>query len=88
MPIYYFICPECSLTVVKLLTPHKAKTIELTCGSCTAILERNPQPPTSSVKEVIDNGLQARRVEQFANSPELLEEREQLDRDAKNKTGL
>lgn len=87
MPIYYYKCTHCDREVKKLLEPKDAFD-EYFCPHDGHVAKRLFKPPTSHVKEVIDNGIQLKRVEQFADSPRLLEEREQLSRADKDKKDL
>ena len=87
MPIYYFKCTHCGKEIKKLL-PVEAAENEYFCPDDGRPAQRSFKPPSSHVKEVIDNGLQMRRVEQFANSPELLQERADIAEKNKNKKDL
>lgn len=59
-----------------------------TCPTCSGPTKRVFISPSLLVKEIIDNSLQVRRVEQIANAPELLQEREAMDRERKKKNDL
>lgn len=66
-----------------------AKVCQIKCQVCNkSILTRAPQTPYTVTKEVIDNGIMPRRIEQYSNSNELIEERQQIDRDNKNNKGV
>ena len=87
MALFTFRCPTCKVLVKRILTPLKAKE-PLFCKADNTQLVREFQEVSSIVKEVIDNGLQTRKVEQFANAPELLQEREEAVRELKKKNDL
>ncbi len=87
MPLYNFICPQCGFKLKKILSPEQSK-VPFFCEKDRTSMARDPQSPTTMVKEVIDNGLQAKRVEQYANSQELFQEREDNARADKNKNEL
>jgi DNA-directed RNA polymerase subunit RPC12/RpoP len=87
MALYYYFCEKCNKEVKRLLTPAKAK-MEQICKDCSTVLLRTPKDSSFAIKEVIDNGLQARRAEQFSGSAELLKEREHNARIKKYKTKL
>lgn len=87
MALFTFRCPTCKVLVKRILTPEKAKD-PLFCKEDNTQLAREFQEVSSVVKEVIDNGLQVRKVEQYADAPKLLQEREQAVRDLKNKNEL
>lgn len=87
MPIYNYFCDNCKKDVSKLLDYKRSKE-EQKCKDCGSVLVRNPSMPHTVTKEVIDNGVMIRRAEQYADSAELIEEREHLSRQNKNKKGL
>jgi hypothetical protein len=86
MPLFYLICPDCAKETKVLKTIEEIEN--LLCAACNGKLERNSRPPSSVVKEIIDNGLQAKRVEQYSNARELLEERQAKQLAEKNKDSL
>lgn len=87
MPLYIYNCSECHKEVKKILTPEQSKN-EQKCKKCNSTLLRAESDVSMVVKEVIDNGLQPRKVEQIANAPDLLKEREWNSRKNKYKTKL
>lgn len=87
MPLFYFQCPVCKELVKKLLSVQNSKK-EYNCPNCKEILFRNYQNPSTIIKETIDNGIQQRKVEQFADSNQLLEEREAQAKIDKHKKEL
>lgn len=48
---------------------------EVFCEKCGGKMVKEIGDPALIVKETVDNGFMARKVEQFADSPELLKER-------------
>ncbi len=87
MALYYFFCDICQKEVKKLLPPKKSK-LEQLCKIDGSVLIRTPKDITTSLKEVIDTGLQARKIEQIAGAPGLLEEREHQEREKKKRITL
>jgi len=68
MPIILFKCnnPDCVNYIYKFFTPKKKATIPpfLYCGQCgIGKLERQLEAPNSNKTQVIDNGLQPKRIE-------------------------
>ena len=88
MPVYRFKC-ECGHKEKKLLDYTKAKEPR-SCPTCSKLLERDYSDTnnTTLVKETIDNGLQNKKVEQFAGSPEMIIERDKQQQIKKNKDSL
>lgn len=86
MPLYCFYCSTCQKTVKKLLTVENAKEIQY-CKE-THELKRQDSDVSVLVKEVVDNGLQNKAIEQLANAPELFQEREDAVRKIKQKKDL
>ncbi len=66
MPMISFKCnnPDCDNSIVKMFTKVKDIPPFLDCGACgTGKLERQLGAPSSKGTQIIDNGIQARRVE-------------------------
>lgn len=66
MPMIKFQCnnPDCVNNITKLFTDVKAIPPFLDCGECgTGKLERQLGAPSSKSTQVLDDGLQARRLE-------------------------
>lgn len=66
MPMIKFECnnPECKNSITKHFVNAKDIPPFLDCGGCgTGKLERQIGAPSSKSTQVIDNGIQARRVE-------------------------
>lgn len=66
MPMIMFKCnnPDCDNEIVKIFTKAKDIPPFLDCGQCgTGKLERQLGAPSSKSTQVIDNGVQARKVE-------------------------
>ncbi len=71
MALYNFFCSTCNKVIKKILP--KVKLIHCPkCGNETKRIDN----PNIVVKEVIDNGLQTRRVERISEEPQLIEQRE------------
>lgn len=78
MPIYNFICPNCSKTK-KLLRKNESQAKEIKC-ECGTQMNRDTKPLTSKTTEIIDNGLMSKKVEVASNIKESLEERKKKHR--------
>jgi hypothetical protein len=66
MPMIKFECnnPDCDNNITKVFTEIKKIPPFLDCGQCgTGKLERQLGAPSSKSTQVIDNGIQARKVE-------------------------
>ena len=66
MPMITFKCnnPDCDNQITKVFNKLKDIPPFLDCGACgTGKLERQLGAPTSKSTQVIDNGVQARKVE-------------------------
>lgn len=87
MALYYFKCLKCNSLIKKLLSLQDSKK-EYNCMTCNEILVRSYQDTSTIVKETIDNGIQQKAVEQFADSNELYQEREQKSKLDKLKNDL
>ena len=61
---------------MKLLKPIEALAIVHYCPRDNNPLERDYGTPSTIVKEILESPLWPRKVEQFANSAELIEENE------------
>lgn len=61
MPLFTYKCPKCEVTVEKLLKAEDSK-LERRCEKDGEALVRAPRMGSAQIKEVIDNGLYARRV--------------------------
>jgi predicted nucleic acid-binding Zn ribbon protein len=62
MPLYSYKCSGCGALIQKLSAPELSKT-EQHCEKDGALLIRTPRMASAQVKEIVDNGLYARRVE-------------------------
>jgi hypothetical protein len=71
MPAFYFKCDKCSKQKRKIL-PKLEKEVRCECGGVCVRAESNT---SSVVKEVLDNGIMARKVERIYNIQELAKER-------------
>ena len=66
MPMITFQCnnPSCDNNITKLFTDFRKIPQTLDCGACgIGKLERQLGAPSSKSTQVIDNGIQARKVE-------------------------
>lgn len=66
MPMITFKCnnPDCDNQITKFFSKMKDVSPFLDCGECgTGKLERQLGAPTSKSTQIIDNGVQARKVE-------------------------
>lgn len=77
MPLYYFTCLECKAPDKRILEPERVKNV--VCRKCGGKVERNPRPPTGMLKEVVDNGLMPKRLENFIDGQSLTKARSVLD---------
>lgn len=80
MPMYNYQCPECEQNFRLLLKPERALE-PMPCATCGSVMIRKPQPPTSMVKEVLDNGLMSRKIERLANAEEIGRDRSKVKED-------
>jgi hypothetical protein len=78
MPLYYFMCTTCQLRGRKILKAGEQKLV-WPCPTCNNPLVRDPKPPSSQMKESLDNGVMTRRVERLQNAEELYRERAKND---------
>lgn len=77
MPLYYFRCKACGAPARRIIEPEKVKDVR--CPKCGGEVERTPKPPTAMLKEVVDNGLMVKRLENFTDGQELTKARSKLD---------
>jgi hypothetical protein len=70
-----------------MLSPEDAQK-DVLCRKCNNVLSKVNADSFTSIKEVIDNGILMRRVEQFADSAEQIQEREHLSDLNKKKDSL
>lgn len=73
MPTFNLKCCQCGASVRKLA--RSFLLVNLTCDACGGKLERNPDGPSASVMETLDNGLMPRRLERLRDSEQLHKER-------------
>lgn len=89
MPLYQFRCPDCSFLTKRLL--NKPDFNNLNCKKCNktlTVLNREFADTSSNCKEVIDNGIMPRKVENFANANEMLEDRNHVVNTKREKNDL
>jgi hypothetical protein len=88
MPTYTYTCKVCSFTARKLLKPQDAATVVQYCPHDNNPLERQYGDISTIAKETIESPLWPKKVEQYANAPELVEEHERNADDIKTKNDL
>lgn len=71
MPIYYYKCELCNISINLL----QDKKIYPDCEKCHNRMKRDPKPPSSQIKEVIDNGAMVKRVEVLPDIQKIMKER-------------
>jgi hypothetical protein len=84
MPRYFFGCDSCGanvqrifrITFEKLPPGKKADAVKCKCG---ATLFRMHTPPTTQVKEILDNGIMAHRIERLKDVEQLAKDRARHD---------
>ena len=62
MPLFTWRCHSCGKKVQRIMSAEKAK-LGMLCPEDQTLLVRMASTPSSQVKEVVDNGLMAKRVE-------------------------
>jgi hypothetical protein len=76
MPVFNFTCPKCALRSVRLLKASEVLGGVYHCPKDGNVLEREYGLPSTISKEVIESPVWPRKVEQYTNSGDLIEERE------------
>lgn len=80
MPLFSFKCRVCKRLDRILLSPEEAEQPVFCRGEgCSGKLKRIPKAPTTVVKETVDNGIMARRVEIYPDVKEVMKERNETD---------
>jgi putative FmdB family regulatory protein len=77
MPLYYFQCKDCKAADRRILEPEQVK--DVACRQCGGKVRRTPKPPTSILKEKVDNGHMPRTLENYVDGQQLTLERSQMD---------
>ena len=77
MPLFYFVCTNCGSPDKRILEPVQVSRIK--CRSCGGTVKRTPKPPTTHLKEVVDTGMMAKRLENFVDGQSLTKARSKLD---------
>lgn len=67
MACFNYKCPNCSKETRRIV-PKPTVTF---CDECNVEMVRAPKPPTTQVKEVLDNGLMPRKVERLRDAEDL-----------------
>lgn len=78
MPLYNTTCPNCKYRKRFLTTGASFDSISLEqkkCPKCGTELIRDGAGPSTSVKEVLDNGAMPKAVERFADIEDMMAER-------------
>jgi len=71
-----FKCPKCTNSIVKLFKKAVDIPDYLNCGECgSKKMERTLSTPSTKTTQVIDNGVQAKRVEVMSEVVEQCRER-------------
>lgn len=73
MPLFNFHCPKCDVPVRLLLDSADQAQSHKKCGET---LKRVLGAASSQAMEVLDNGIQPRRVERYAEAERIFKERE------------
>jgi ribosomal protein S27E len=73
MPVFKMKCPDCDHFTRRLAKCFGE--VNLTCPNCGATMVRAASGPSTSVKEVLDNGLMPKRVERFRDAEEWMKDR-------------
>jgi putative FmdB family regulatory protein len=77
MPIFQYTCPQCEVSIRRILKPSEAKGQKcLTCGS---VLDRAPGHTAIQNKEVVDTGRSCRKVERLVEIEDMMQERSKND---------
>lgn len=76
MPLFYVTCPD-GHADKRILEPEQLKGLK--CRTCGKKVRRTPKPPTSMLKEHVDNGLMPKALENFVDGANLTRERSKLD---------
>jgi hypothetical protein len=76
MPLYYYRCCKCHRPCRKIQTPEEAAKLQ-SC-ECGYTLRREPKPPSTQVKETLDNGVMTKRLERLADAERLFAERAEV----------
>lgn len=80
MPLYYFRCPVCHALQRRILEPEEARgPIGCKTEGCSGKPKREPRPPSSMLKERVDNGLMPKTLENYVDGQELTKARSTLD---------
>ena len=83
MPTYFLRCEPCDETIRRrftlLLSEVPERSPLRTCERCSGPLKRVARPPTTQVKESLDNGAMTKRVERYSTAEELYRERARND---------
>lgn len=81
MPIFHFQCPGCGFRLRKILGYIDEN--QVICPGCGQGANRVPSAPSTTVKEVLDNGLMIRPVERIADAERIFRERSKTSEQVK-----
>ena len=70
MPIYFYLCPNCGLTIIRVLKQEEPTT-PCDCGTDA---KRTPKAPTTRITETLDNGVMVKKVERLADAEQIHDE--------------
>jgi hypothetical protein len=71
MAIYHYKCPKCE-AFRRVISTGVPSPPECECGDS---MVRAPQPPTTTIKETLDNGCMPKAIERFSEAEELYKSR-------------
>jgi hypothetical protein len=74
MAIFNLSC-ECGLWCKKFADTFDTLTEQQKTCKCGKIMKRNPNPPSTHVKERLDNGVMSRALERYSDAERLFQER-------------
>ena len=72
MPIYHYACPKCHVLRKTFKKGPK-------CDKCAIDMVRESSGPSLDIKETLDNGIMARRVERLKDIEEIMAQRNRDD---------
>lgn len=78
MPLYHLKCEACKVFERHMLSPAEAKA-GVACRGCGVRMARDPNPPSTSVMETLDNGAMVRKLERLSQAEELYRDRARND---------
>lgn len=89
MPLYQYRCPHCDkLSKYIAEKPTNVRCKDKKCAWLLTPENREFADTSSNCKEVIDNGIMPRKVENFANANEMLQDRNHVVNTKREKNDL